>query len=232
MTATQRAPVGLPFAAHTAADPAPPGGERPHLQYELALWRAGLSFVAGVDEVGRGALAGPLVAAAVVLPPFCEAPWLADLRDSKLLAPVQREALAACIRRDALAVGVGAVPAAVIDREGLTAANHAAMAAAVACLGCRLDFLLIDAVPLRGLEVDQAALIDGDARCASVACAAVVAKVMRDRLMARLDAVIPGYGFGRHKGYGTAEHLAALERLGPSPLHRRSFAPLRGPGAT
>lgn len=203
------------------------GDRRPHLRYEVALWQAGLSRVAGVDEVGRGALAGPLVAAAVVLPPFFEAPWLADLRDSKLLPPARREALAALIRHDALAIGLGMAPAAVIDREGLTAANYAAMAAAVASLGLRPDFLLIDAVPLCGMDVDQAALIDGDACCASVACAAVVAKVTRDRLMTRLDALVPGYQFARHKGYGTAEHLAALARLGPSPLHRRSFAPVR-----
>lgn len=230
MTTLHRSPPGAPTLLRATADPAPPGAERPHLRYELALWRAGISRVAGVDEVGRGALAGPLVAAAVVLPPFCEASWLAELRDSKLLPPARREALAACIRREALAVGVGAVPAAVIDREGLTAANHAAMAAAVASLGCRPDFLLVDAVPLRGLDVDQAAVIDGDACCVSVACAAVVAKVIRDRLMARLDGLVPGYGFARHKGYGTAEHLAAVARLGPSPLHRRSFAPLRTPG--
>jgi ribonuclease HII len=232
MTSARLVPSGLSPAARTPAGIAPPDDERPHLRYELALWRAGLRHVAGVDEVGRGALAGPLVAAAVVLPPFFEAPWLADLRDSKLLTPARRETLAALIRHDALAVGLGAVPAAVIDRAGLTAANHAAMAAAVACLRCRPDFLLIDAVPLCGVEVDQAALIDGDACCVSVACAAVVAKVVRDRLMARHDAVVPGYGFARHKGYGTAEHLAALARLGPSPLHRRSFAPLRGPGTT
>lgn len=213
--------------ANLAASHAPHGDRRPHLRYELALWRAGLSHVAGVDEVGRGALAGPLVAAAVVLPPFFEAPWLADLRDSKLLTPARREALAALIRHDALAIGLGMAPAPVIDRAGLTAANHAAMAAAVASLGLRPDFLLIDAVLLCGVEVDQAALIDGDACCASVACAAVVAKVTRDRLMTRLDALVPGYQFARHKGYGTAEHLAALARLGPSPLHRRSFAPVR-----
>lgn len=229
MTAVHRSPPASSTVERASAGPALPDAERPHLRYELALWRAGLSRVAGVDEVGRGALAGPLVAAAVVLPPFCEAPWLAELRDSKQLAPARREALAALIRRAALAVGVGAVPAGVIDRAGLTAANHAAMAAAVAALGFRPDFLLIDAVPLRSLDVDQAAVIDGDACCVSVACASVMAKVIRDRLMARLDAVVPGYGFARHKGYGTAEHLAALERLGPSPLHRRSFAPLRGP---
>jgi ribonuclease HII len=232
MTAVHRSPLGATTVERASAGPAPAGAERPHLRYELALWRAGISRVAGVDEVGRGALAGPLVAAAVVLPPFFEAPWLAELRDSKLLTPARRETLAALIRRDALAVGLGAVSAAVIDRAGLTAANHAAMAAAVAGLRCRPDFLLIDAVPLCGVEVDQAALIDGDACCVSVACAAVVAKVVRDRLMARHDAAVPGYGFARHKGYGTAEHLAALERFGPSPLHRRSFAPLRRPGTT
>lgn len=199
----------------------------PNTAYERALWRAGLSRVAGIDEVGRGPLAGPVLAGAVVLPPFIDAPWLAHVRDSKLLPADVRAELAGCIRRDALAVGVGAASAADIDQQGLTAAVHTAMTAALAALGFPPDHLLIDAVLLRRQPFDQTALIDGDARCLSIACAAIVAKVERDALMVRLDALYPGYGLAGHKGYGTSAHLRALDRLGPSPVHRRSFAPVR-----
>jgi ribonuclease HII len=200
---------------------------RPDLRHELAFWRAGLVRVAGVDEVGRGPLAGPVVAAAVMLPPFCAAPWLPLVRDSKLLPRRRREELARLIRRDALAVGLGTASAADIDRRGLTAAVRAAMHAALAGLGFPPDHLLIDAVLLPEQPFDQTALIDGDARCVSIACAAIVAKVERDAILDRLDALYPGYGFAHHKGYGTAAHHEALARLGPSPVHRRSFAPVR-----
>jgi ribonuclease HII len=202
-------------------------GSRPDLCYEFALWRAGIRRVAGIDEVGRGPLAGPVVAAAVVLPPFFESPWLSLVRDSKVLPPRRREALAALIRRDALAVGLGAASAGDIDRAGLPAAIRAAATSALACLGAPPEFLLLDAMLLPDQRIDQAGLIDGDARVISIACAAIVAKVERDAMMQRLDAVFPGYSFGRHKGYGTAAHLCALDRLGPSPAHRRSFAPVR-----
>lgn len=198
----------------------------PDLSCELAFWRAGIGRVAGIDEVGRGPLAGPVIAAAVVLPPFLDAPWLRLVRDSKLLTARRRERLAAHIRRDALAVGVGGASAADIDRLGLTAATRAAATSALACLGLPPGHLLLDAMLLPDQPFDQTGLIDGDARCVSIACAAIVAKVARDALMARLDAIYPGYRFARHKGYGTAEHLCALDRLGPSPVHRRSFAPV------
>lgn len=209
--------------AHGAA----PRTQHPDLCHELALWRAGIRRVAGIDEVGRGPLAGPVVVAAVILPPFCDAPWLSRVRDSKLLPPTRREELACCIRRDALAVGVGAASATDIDHLGLTAATRAAAAAALAGLHVSPEFLLLDAMLLPDQAINQAGIIDGDARAVSIACAAIIAKVERDRLMERLDAVFPGYGFARHKGYGTAEHLRALDRLGPCPLHRHSFAPVR-----
>jgi ribonuclease HII len=198
----------------------------PDLAHEAALWRAGWSRVTGIDEVGRGPLAGPVVAAAVMLPAFFSAPWTADVRDSKLLSARSRERLAECILRDARAVGVGAASAADIDRDGLAPATRAAMTAALALSGVRPDHLLIDAMLLPAQPFDQTGLIDGDARSISIACAAIVAKVARDDVMRRLDGEYPGYGFARHKGYGTAEHLAALARLGPSPVHRRSFAPV------
>jgi ribonuclease HII len=200
---------------------------RPDLRFELALWRAGTGRVAGIDEVGRGPLAGPVLAAAVVLPPFFDAPWLSAVRDSKLLPPSRREELAGLIHRDALAVGVGAASAADIDRAGLTAATRAAATAALAGLGPPPEFLLLDAMLLPEQAVDQAGVIDGDAQVLSIACASIVAKVARDALMTRMDGVFPGYNFARHKGYGTAEHLCALDRLGPCPAHRRSFAPVR-----
>lgn len=193
----------------------------------MALWRAGYRAVAGVDEVGRGPLAGPVVVAAVVLPPFFEADWLGQVRDSKALRPAQRDQLARLIRRDALAVGVGYRSARCIDTIGLAPATRAAAGDALAMLAVRPDFLLLDAFLLREQECDQAALIDGDARCTLIACASIVAKVARDRMLVALDRRFPGYGLATHKGYGTAAHLAALDALGPSPIHRRSFAPVR-----
>ncbi len=209
--------------------PPPPrrAAPRPDLRHELALWRAGVSRVAGIDEVGRGPLAGPVVAAAVVLPAFFGASWLDRVRDSKMLAPHRREQLAGDIWSEALAVGVGAASAADIDRIGLTAATRAAMTAAVAGLGFPPDHIILDAVLLPEQQLDQTALIDGDARCVTVACASIIAKVARDAMMMTLDVVYPGYNFARHKGYGTAEHLRALDRLGDCPAHRRSFAPVR-----
>ena len=210
----------------------PPASRRPprltpDLRHERALWRAGSRHVVGVDEVGRGPLAGPVVVAAVALPAFFDAPWLNAVRDSKQLAANTRERLAAAIRRDALAVGFGAASAAQIDRDGLTAATVAALRSALGLLGLAPDFLLVDALLLTDEPAPQCALVKGDARCLSIACASIVAKVERDTLMTRLDARYPGYGFARHKGYGSAAHLAALARLGPSPIHRQSFAPVR-----
>ena len=205
----------------------PLAGNVPSRAVELALWRAGYRAVAGIDEVGRGPLAGPVVVGAVVLPPFCQFPWLADVRDSKALSPVQRERLSACIRRDALAVGVGLRSAREIDEAGLGPATRAAAVDAISRLAVVPDFLLLDAFPARDVAIDQMALIDGDARCTAIACASIVAKVARDRILAGLERRFPGYGLATHKGYGTAAHLAALDRLGPSPIHRRSFAPVR-----
>jgi ribonuclease HII len=194
---------------------------------ELALWRAGYTRVAGVDEVGRGPLAGPVVVAAVVLPPFLEAAWLPHVRDSKALTARQRERLADAIRRDALAYGVGLRSARTIDEAGLTAATREATADALSALSLRPDFLLLDAFLHRPASLDQIALIGGDAQCASIACASIVAKVARDRILCGLDRRFPGYGLAEHKGYGTPAHRRALAALGPSPIHRRSFAPVQ-----
>ena len=198
----------------------------PTLKREFALWRRGLRLIAGVDEVGRGPLAGPVVAAAVVLPVRCRFRWLRDVRDSKLLTARMREKLAAEIREKAVAVGVGIEPPERIDEIGIAPAGRAAMVAAVSALAPAAEYALIDALALPDLCVPYEAIIDGDALCTSIAAASIVAKVERDRMMAEYEALYPGYGFAQNKGYSTAGHLDALSRLGPCPIHRRSFAPV------
>jgi ribonuclease HII len=190
---------------------------------EEALERAGLVPVAGVDEAGRGCLAGPVVAAAVVPG---EAPPLPGIDDSKQLRPEARERLAAAIRLRCAAWSVAAVPAGTIDRVGILAATRLAMLAAVNRLSARPGALVIDAVRLDGVGVPCLALVKGDALSYAVACASILAKVERDRRMVELDRDLPHYGFARHKGYGSSDHLAALARFGPSPVHRLSFAPV------
>jgi ribonuclease HII len=179
--------------------------------------------VAGVDEAGRGPLAGPVVAAAVVLP---DGVALAELADSKVLDAVTRERLFEEIQRVALSVAVVAISAARIDQVNILRATHEAMAAAIARLAQPPRLALVDGLPVGGLACAHLAVIDGDVCCASIAAASILAKVPRDRLMADLDLLHPGYGFARHKGYPTPEHREALDRLGPCPEHRRSFAPV------
>ncbi|MCC7360478.1 MAG: ribonuclease HII [Anaerolineales bacterium] len=202
----------------------------PTLRYERRFARRGLPLVAGLDEVGRGAWAGPVVAAAVILP--LDQPRLAralrGVTDSKQLTARQRERLCGVIAAAAVAIGVGGAGPGEVDRDGLTAATHAAMQRAVAMLRPAPDALLIDAVDLSAVvPLPQAAVLFGDARCLSIAAASILAKVSRDRWMAGLDQRCPGYAFARHKGYGTAAHRAALAALGPCEAHRRSFAPLQ-----
>lgn len=194
---------------------------------EKKLAAAGYHLIAGIDEVGRGALAGPVVAAAVILPPRLKAPWLKLVRDSKQLSSSQREALFPPIEQAAMARGIGIVPAEEIDTEGIVAATRRAMCLAVNQLSCAADFLLIDALDLPALPIPQESLIRGDCLCFSISCASILAKVTRDRIMREMDTLYPGYGFQQHKGYGTEEHLSSLRRLGPSPVHRRSFAPVK-----
>jgi ribonuclease HII len=201
-----------------------PSSTRPSREHEAAWFAAGHPFVAGVDEVGRGPLAGPVVAAAVLAPP--DAPWDLPVADSKQLPATERERLAAVIVR-ALPVALGLATVAEIDTHGIAVATRLAMMRAVEALPHRPTALLIDAVRLPRLPIEQQAIVRGDACCWTIAAASIVAKVERDRLMDELDGRYPGYGLARHKGYATAEHLAALARLGPSPEHRRSFAPVR-----
>lgn len=191
------------------------------------LLRDGLQFVAGVDEVGVGPLAGPLVAAAVVLPASVDLDALEGLNDSKKLKPVVRERLAAEIRRQAIAVSIGSVSVSDVDRLNVYHAAHEAMRRAVLGLDVVPEHVFVDARTIPRIEFPQTAIVGGDALEASIAAASIVAKVHRDERMRRLAQRHPGYGFDRHMGYGTEQHLAALSRLGPSPAHRRSFAPVR-----
>ncbi|MGC8873051.1 MAG: ribonuclease HII [Chloroflexia bacterium] len=198
---------------------------------ELAFAEAGLLPVAGVDEVGRGCWAGPVVAAAVVLPVWRlqEAPdILAGVDDSKRLSPRVREHLAGRIAEVAEAIGIGVVSSVLVDALGIVGATRLAMRQAIGRLSVPPRALLLDAVSLPEIPLPQRALFQGDARAISIAAASIVAKVYRDRLMTTWASVYPQYGFERHKGYGTREHRLALQRWGPCPLHRRSFAPVAG----
>lgn len=181
---------------------------------------AGKGVICGVDEAGRGPLAGPVVAAAVILPADCE---ILYLNDSKKLSPGRREILFDEIMEKAVSVGVGMASPALIDRINILQATYEAMREAVSKLAVPPDILLNDAVIIPQVEAAQVPIIKGDARSASIAAASVIAKVTRDRLMTQYDEIIPGYGFAKHKGYGSKEHIAALQRLGPSPIHRQTF---------
>jgi ribonuclease HII len=199
----------------------------PTLERETRLWAAGYRAIAGLDEAGRGAWAGPVVAGAVILPPDPSlASHLAGVRDSKQLTSARREQLLPRIQECALAWGVGIVAPEVIDTAGIGQASRQAMMQALQALGCRPDYLLIDYFRLPGIALPQFGLPKGDALVLSIAAASIVAKVSRDRLMIELDGQVPGYGWAQNKGYGTPAHQAALAALGPSRLHRRSFAPI------
>jgi len=207
------------------------GQPDPDLAPERA-WAAelGVLAIAGVDEAGRGALAGPVVAAAVVLPLADEtvAAHLQGVRDSKLLSPAARDQLYQVIIDNAAAVGVGFGLAEGIDQHGILSATRRAMTEAVGCLWPPPEAVLVDGpLPLVGVSLPQRPLVRGDSLSLSIAAASILAKVSRDRWLIALHERYPGYGFAQHKGYGTRQHLAALARLGPCPEHRRSFAPLR-----
>lgn len=191
---------------------------------ERELWAAGLCHLAGVDEVGVGPLAGPVVAAAVVFPQDIS---IDGVRDSKKLSPARREKLCAEIETAALATSIGVVDVQEVDRLNPYHAALEAMRRAVVKLGLALDHLLVDARRIPDVDVPQTAIVKGDASVYSIAAASIVAKVRRDTMMAKLDLAYPGYGFARNAGYGTAEHFSALDRLGVCPVHRRSFSPVR-----
>lgn len=200
---------------------------QPTLDKEARLWRAGYRAVAGIDEAGRGALAGPVVAAAVVLPPNVPLSGIwAAVRDSKLLKPDVRNELEKRVQAEALAWAVGVVEAEQIDAIGIAPATRQAMMDAVNTLALKADYLLIDWVRLSQLPIEQESYTKADQRIVSVAAASILAKVHRDRLLTALHENHPSYGFAQHKGYGTAAHLAAIEAHGPCGEHRHSFAPI------
>jgi len=199
----------------------------PSFAEEKKLEAQGYQLIAGVDEVGCGALAGPVVAAAVILPYHVDAPWLNQVKDSKQLAPARREFLSYHIHEIAISVGIGTVPHEFIDAQGLTKARRLAMKLAIDQLSPPPESLLIDYISLPNIPLPQKGIRNGDSLCVSIACASIIAKVARDHLMIELDQAYPSYGLARHKGYGTKEHLSCLRRLGPSPIHRQSFKPVR-----
>ena len=199
-------------------------GPRPTLEREIAFWQAGGGLVAGVDEAGRGPLAGPVVAAAVVFPP--QGKRIRGLADSKVLTAPARERLATLIRLRAVAVGIGAASVREIDRWNIRRAAILAMRRALAHLGLTPTDVLVDGLPCPELGVPHVAIVDGDARCDTIAAASIIAKTVRDRRMTRLDLHHPGYCWSSNKGYATAEHLAALDLHGFTPHHRLTFQPL------
>ncbi len=202
------------------------GSRRPKrlLGREQGLRREGFCFVAGVDEAGVGPLAGPVVAAAVVFAPGAS---VCGVDDSKRLAPERRNELALEIRATAAAMAVGIVEPGEIDRLNILRATLEAMRLAVAALTVLPDYVLVDARRIPGISIPQEAIVRGDASCHAIAAASILAKTARDALMSRYDEMFPGYGFASHKGYATEAHRQALRRLGPCPIHRRSFTPVR-----
>jgi len=199
----------------------------PNLDEEDKLKSQGYELIAGIDEVGRGALAGPVVASAVILPHPANLSWLGLVRDSKELDSRKRETLFDLINKEAVAVGIGIVPPQVIDSINILKATKLAMMQAVEKLPKQPKFLLIDRVTLSQCPIPQRGITRGDKLCLSIACASIIAKVTRDRMMEEFDRIYPGYGFAHHKGYGTGIHMSCLRKLGPSPIHRLYFAPVR-----
>ncbi|HEL9634011.1 TPA: ribonuclease HII [Streptococcus suis] len=193
------------------------------LFYEKALYENGVEFIAGIDEVGRGPLAGPVVAAAVILPKGCK---IRHLNDSKKIPKSKHEVIYQEVMERALAVGVGIKDAAVIDQVNIYEATKLAMLVAFGKLSQKPDHLLIDAMKL-DTHIPQTSIIKGDANSLSIAAASIVAKVTRDKMMADYDKEFAGYGFAKNAGYGTAEHLEGLNKLGITPIHRKTFEPIK-----
>ncbi len=193
------------------------------LKHERLLWKKGVVHVAGVDEVGRGPLAGPVVAAAVILP---EGTVLPGLDDSKAMKPENRDYLFDLIHEEAVAIGLGSVPAYEIDTINIYQATFKAMRQAIKSLPVKPEQILVDGNRVPESGIPELAIVGGDAASQSIAAASVVAKVTRDREMSQVAKTYPAYGFANHKGYASSEHLKALETNGPCPIHRRSFAPV------
>jgi ribonuclease HII len=201
--------------------------QSPDLLEERQLISLGYKFIAGIDEAGRGALAGPVVAAAVILPRRSYFPRLKLVRDSKMITPARRDCLFNVIEEEAEAIGVGVVPPHIIDTMNIRNATMVAMRTAVEQLTFPPDFLLIDGLAVPKIHLVQKGIVKGDRICLSIACASIIAKVTRDRIMVELDKSYPEYGLAIHKGYSTKFHLSCLQRQGPSPVHRYTYAPVK-----
>ena len=193
------------------------------LRYEKKLYQAGYQAIAGVDEVGRGPLAGPVVAAAVILPPGCK---IKGLNDSKKIHKKKHQDIYQAVMDKALAVGIGLMDSEIIDQVNIYEATKLAMKEALSKLSLKPDYLLIDAMKL-DVEIPQESIIKGDANSLSIAAASIVAKVTRDKLMADYDKEFPGYDFAKNAGYGTKNHLQGLDRHGVTPIHRKTFEPIK-----
>ena len=193
--------------------------------YENRARQEGYVSIVGVDEAGRGPLAGPVVAAAVILPEGFDC---AGIRDSKTMSPAERESAFDRITAEARAIGIGVIGPEVIDEINILRATHRAMRAALEHIGAVFDFILVDGLPVPDLPARSIAIVKGDSKSASIMAASILAKFTRDRIMLDLDRAYPEYGFGSHKGYATRAHLAAIDRCGPCPCHRTSFSPISG----
>ena len=198
----------------------------PSMEEEERLYQQGYRLIAGIDEVGRGCIAGPVVAAAVILPFPADIYWLSLVRDSKQLSPSKRQVIYKLIQETDIPVGLGMVSNTEIDELGIVKATQMAMIQAVENLPVTPEYLLIDAMTLPGISIPQKSIIHGDGLSLSIASASIMAKVSRDQFMVEQDSLYPGYGLARHKGYGTREHISKLEELGPCPIHRLTFAPV------
>ncbi len=201
--------------------------QKPSFTEEKILEAQGYQCIAGIDEAGRGSLAGPVVAAAAILPCHIDTPWLNQVKDSKQLSPAKREMLFHHIHEAAISISIGVVHHKIIDAEGIIKATRLAMKLAIGQLSSPPEFLLIDYMRLPEVPLPQKGITNGDSLCFSIACASIIAKVSRDHIMRELDGTYPGYGLAQHKGYGTKGHLACLRRLGPTPIHRQSFKPVK-----
>jgi len=203
-------------------------GERQRIEklkyYEYGAYQEGYQLVAGIDEVGRGPIAGPVVAAAVILPRNF---FLPGVNDSKLISEKSRRQMAMEIKKGALAWSIVMISSRRIDQKNILQATKEAMRIAIGELTPSPDFILVDAVNIPDLEIKQYPIIKGDTLSISIACASIIAKVERDHVMQNYDSIYPGYGLARHKGYATREHIIALDNLGPTPIHRGSFEPVK-----
>lgn len=199
----------------------------PTYHEEKTVLRRGYSLVAGLDEVGRGPLAGPVVAGLAILPSCPKGPWVKHVRDSKQLSAHQRKRVLNLLKEASVTLQVGISSHNEIDEYGIVSATHLAMERALNAVPLMPQFLLLDGYPLPTVSVPQKHIIRGDSKCLSIAAASIVAKVTRDHIMEQQDDLYPCYGFAKHKGYATKEHLLNLRNFGPSPIHRYSFAPVR-----